>query len=277
VGRPEQSRTALGVAAERAVLTDMEVLSDPFARKMLNPGMAKMLRVVEHLPHRIQARSVTLAGLAARVLWFDGQLRRALEAGITQVVTVGAGYDSRAWRFRRDGVTFFELDHPVTQREKMLRAPGPGPIYVEADLRTQDAAEALLEGGLDSSRPAMFILEGVTMYLPEKTLRSVLMRLEESSAGGSRLAVDFHPPTGAGTSRNRRQQRLQRFARTGSGEHIRLTVDRPDAIALVEHAAWVVNEVLSMRAAGHALVPAHSGLPVGAINKHKTLVAGLHS
>jgi O-methyltransferase involved in polyketide biosynthesis len=32
------------------------------------------------------------------VLWFDAQVVAALEAGIEQVVVIGAGYDSRAWR-----------------------------------------------------------------------------------------------------------------------------------------------------------------------------------
>ncbi len=92
------------MVAERAVLADMGVLADPFARGMLTPSMAATFWVVRRWPYRVRARSVTLAGLAARVLWFDEQVAKALDAGIGQIAVIGAGYDSRAWRFRRDGV-----------------------------------------------------------------------------------------------------------------------------------------------------------------------------
>jgi methyltransferase (TIGR00027 family) len=126
----QRSRTAQGVAAERAVLTDMGVLDDHFARGMLTPGWAAFAVVVRRTPERVRPWSVTRAGLAARVLWFDAQVASALDAGVEQVVVIGAGYDSRAWRFRGNGTRFFEVDHPTTQHDKMRRAPGPGPTYV---------------------------------------------------------------------------------------------------------------------------------------------------
>jgi len=160
------------VAAERALLTDMGALGDPFAQGMLTPSMVAIVSVVRHLPNQVFARSVTL--LAARVLWFDAQVTEALDADITQIAVIGAGYDSRAWRFRREGVQFFELDHAAAQQEKARRAPGPGPIYVAADLTIQGAGEALVENGLDTSRPVLFVVEGVTMYLDEKIVRDQL-------------------------------------------------------------------------------------------------------
>lgn len=265
------------MAAERALLADMGVLDDPFARGMLTPSMGAILWVVQHWPYRVRALSVTLAGLAARVLWFDAQVAEALDAGIEQIAVIGAGYDSRAWRFRRDGVQFFELDHEATQHDKARRAPRLGPTYVEADLTTKGAAEALLEHGLDASRPALFIVEGVTMYLGEEVVRHQLGELGRSSAVGSRLAVDFYPPRDAGTSQDHRQLRLQRLARIGSGEAFRLAVDRPQAVELVEASGWDVNEETSVREAARALVPRECGLPVDAVNEHKALVAGLRS
>ena len=270
----EPSRTAQGVAAERAVLTHMGVLADPVARQMLTPSLAAITSAVERLPARVRARSSTLASLAARVLWFDAQVADALDAGIGQVAVIGAGYDSRAWRFRRDGVRFFELDHPATQREKARRAPGSGPTYVEADLTAQSAAEALREGGLEVSRPALFVVEGVTMYLDESVVRDQFAALAAASAAGSRLAADFYPPRRAGTPSNRRQRWLQRLARAGGDEGFRLAVDRPRARALVAAAGWEVVEATSLRDAAVALVPRASGLPVEAVNEHKTLVAG---
>lgn len=277
VGGAKRSRTAQGVVAERAVLADMGVLADPFARGMLTRAMAAIVWGVQHWPYRVRARSVTLAGLAARVLWFDAQVAKALDAGIKQVAVIGAGYDSRAWQFRRDGVKFFELDHGVTQQDKAQRAPGPGPTYVEADLTNQAAAGRLHEHGLDGSRPALFVVEGITMYLGEDIVRYQLGELGRSSAAGSRLAADFYPPRHAGTSRNRRQLRLQRLARIGSGETFRLLVDRRQAVELVQASGWDVDEATSLRDVARALVPHESGLPVDAVHEHKALVAGLRS
>jgi methyltransferase (TIGR00027 family) len=219
---------------------------------------------------------LTLAGLGARVLWHDAQVLRALEDGIRQVAVVGAGYDSRAWRLRRDGVRFFELDGAATQRDKRVKAqrlPGPGPTYVEADLRDRTAAEALVDGGLDPAAPAIFVLEGLLMYLTEEVVRRQLSALAEASPAGSRLTTDFYPPRAVGNDRLRRQDRVQRLFRTGSGEVLRLEVDRPAAVALVEACGWHVDEVAGGRAAAEALVPPGSGLPISALDEQKTLLA----
>src|SRR5580704_10403160 len=137
----KRSRTAQGVVAERAVLTDMGVLADPFAVGMLTPSMRLTVSLLRHIPYKLRAGSVTLAGLAARVTWFDDQVTKALDTGIDQVAVIGAGYDSRAWRFGRPGVQFFELDHEGTQGDKIRQAPGPGPTYIEADLTEHSAAD----------------------------------------------------------------------------------------------------------------------------------------
>jgi len=270
-----RSRTAQAVTAERALLTELGVLADPFARSMLTPSMVAVVNVTQHLPGPMLARSLTLAGLAARVLWFDAQVTGALDANVRQIAVIGAGYDSRAWRLRREGVQFFELDHGPTQQEKARRAPGPGPIYVAADLTTQNAGEALVAQGLDPSQPALFVIEGVTMYLDEKIVRSQLAALGGTTPAGGRLAVDFSPPRDAGTSVHHRQNRLQRLARLGSGEQFRMTVDRAGAAELVTGSGWDPVEVTSLRRAATSLLPRGSGLPLDAVNEHKTLVAGL--
>jgi methyltransferase (TIGR00027 family) len=174
-------------------------------------------------------------------------------------------------------VRYFELDHAATQQDKARRAPGPGPTYVEADLRIEFAAQALLEAGVEAARPALFVLEGLTMYLDEEVVRRQLGELGKTSAPGSRLAVDFVPPRQAGTSVNHRQNRLQRLARAGSGETFKLTLGRPEAVGLVTAAGWDVSEQTSMRDAARALVPPGSGLPVDAVNDHKTLLAASRS
>jgi methyltransferase (TIGR00027 family) len=265
---------AQGVLAERALLTHLGVVDDPLAEGMLAPGMARLLRVARRLPRRTWGRSVTMAGLATRVVWVDRQVAAALEDGICQVALIGAGYDSRTWRFAREGVRFFELDHPVTQQDKRQCAPpGPGPTYVEADLNTHDAGEVLVAGGLDAQRRSLFVVEGVSMYLDEDVVRRQLAGLAKVSAPGSRALVDFMPPRAATTTESGWQDRLQRLARIGSGEPFKLLISPDRAADLVGGAGWTVDERASFRSAARSLIGRASGLPVDVVNEHKTLIA----
>ena len=259
--------------AERALLTHLGVIDDPLAAPMLEPAFGHLVAVLCRLPPRTWCRAITLAGLGARVAWMDARIGTALEDGIDQVAIIGAGYDSRAWRMRRDGLRWYELDLPASQAAKQQVAPGPGPTFVQVDLRTQDAAAALHAAGFDPGRPAVFVLEGVTMYLDERIVRDQLRNLATTGAPGSRLVVDFTPPPDTGTARNKRQLWLQRLARGGSGERFRLCVAPADAASLVATTGWSVIEVTSLRDAARSLVPAASHLPVDAVNPAKTLLA----
>ena len=170
---------------------------------------------------------------------------------------------------------FFEVDQPATQQDKVRRAPGPGPIYVEADLTRTDVWEALRAHDFDPGRPALHVVEGVTMYVGVESVSHQLDGLAQASAAGSRIAIDFYPGgDDGGEDQHRRQMRLQRMARAGSGETLRFGADRPQAAALVEASGWRVDEATSLRDAALALVPPASGLPVGAIDARKTLLAG---
>jgi len=267
------------VAAERALLTEMGALDDPYALGMLGRPMAVAHRLVRRRPQVVPSLLLTLAGLGARVRWHDERVGRALDAGISQVAIVGAGYDSRAWRLRRHGVRFFELDDATTQRdkrEKARRLPGPGPTYVEADLRHRTAAEALAGGGLDLGQPALFVLEGLTMYLTDEVVRRQLSALADGSAPGSRLTTDFLPPPPTAAGAERRKSRVQRLLRTGSGEVLRLEVDRGAAVALVAACGWRVDEAVPARTAAQALIPAGTGLPVDAVSEGGTFLAASH-
>ena len=113
------------------------------------------------------------------------------------------------------------------------------------------------------------------MYLTKDTVQRQLRDLADACCAGTRLAIDFCPPTAAGTSLDRRQILYQKMFRTGSGEGFKLVLDLDEARDLVEKCSWETNEVTSLRAAAKALVPAHSKLPVERVNEHKALIAAV--
>lgn len=114
------------------------------------------------------------------------------------------------------------------------------------------------------------------MYLDEPVVRRLLRELATSSAAGSRLAVNFSPRLDGATSRQRRQFLVQRLSRAGSGETIRLGVDRQGAIDVVGSSGWTVDEVTSAREAARALVPREAGFPVDAVSDRTMMVAASH-
>jgi methyltransferase (TIGR00027 family) len=95
-------------------LAEKFVSSEFWGSSYLSPDFRASKKVID---------SYGLAGyytINARTKHMDTLLRKALEDGARQVVILGAGYDSRAYRFQdaSPGVTFFEVDLPITQAEK---------------------------------------------------------------------------------------------------------------------------------------------------------------
>ena len=61
-----------------------------------------------------------------RTRFVDQEVLQAIAQGIAQVIIVGSGYDGRCLRFRKQGIRFFEVDHPATQADKRRRLEAVG-------------------------------------------------------------------------------------------------------------------------------------------------------
>ncbi len=106
---------------------------------------------------------------------------------MSQVVIGAAGYDGRAFRYAKPGVSWFELDHPSTQADKLaglahLGVQSGHVRFVAADFASDPVAERLLDAGLDPKSPSLFLLEGVAVYLE----LGVLADCSTSSGDGRR-------------------------------------------------------------------------------------------
>jgi methyltransferase (TIGR00027 family) len=134
-----------------------------------------------------------------RTHYIDAALRRAAADGITQVVVLGAGYDSRAYRFRKEfpQLRFFEVDLPATsarKRERLAEVFGAVPDYVRyapIDFDKQKLQDVLPPLGYDPGQKTFFILEGVTMYVVEAGNGATLDFIRSASAPGSRVVFDY--------------------------------------------------------------------------------------
>ncbi len=136
--------------------------------------------------------------LGLRVAYLDRLVGLAVDRlSIRQVVILGAGYDTRAARLPRAGVTFFEVDHPATQaakRERLAQLAGypvDAARYVTCNFEREDPIERLVANGFAPREPALVIWEGVVPYLTEGAVRATASRLASGLDPRSLVAFDF--------------------------------------------------------------------------------------
>jgi methyltransferase (TIGR00027 family) len=137
--------------------------------------------------------------MIARTLFFDEIVEQALAQNIPQIVFLGAGYDSRPYRFaaRIKDTRIFELDSLPTQQHKikaLSQAGVPIPdqvVYIAVDFETTDLRPALDKAGFDTELRTLFIWEGVTYYLSAPAVDGVLSFVQENSPPGSLICFDY--------------------------------------------------------------------------------------
>jgi methyltransferase (TIGR00027 family) len=137
-----------------------------------------------------------------RKLFIEEAVRRSLATpdSARQVVLIGAGLDTLGARLALDGasnVRVVEVDHPATQavkRRALARygLPREGFSFVELDLTVRTLAEALGDSDqLDPRLPAVFVAEGLLMYLTPERAADFFREVHQISAPGSRLVFTF--------------------------------------------------------------------------------------
>jgi len=132
----------------------------------------------------------------------EENLALARKRGLRQLVILGAGLDSTAYRCLKltEGLDVFEVDHPSTQAWKRDRIAAAGIgipknlTYVAFDFETQTLAEALKIGGVKTDSMTFFTWLGVHMYLTDAAVKSTLNVLG-AYPKGSEIVMDFISPT----------------------------------------------------------------------------------
>ncbi len=185
---------------------DARVCGDTVAVKLVKPGIrffAKTAigrRLVLKMLNPLQKAILGYVPLRTRLI--DDCLQAALDDGLEQLVILGSGYDTRAYRLDdlRKGTKVFELDRAAMQSEKKARvekALGSVPdhvAHVPVDFEKDDVAECLLENGYDATRKTFFIWEGVTYFLDAGAIDQTLAFVIDYSGPDSVIMFDYVPP-----------------------------------------------------------------------------------
>jgi methyltransferase (TIGR00027 family) len=204
------SRTSIYVAAGRAIgarepdpaarnpdYLAEKLLGDPSRLDVDHPAVRALSLGYDEAMKDVEVVNIVRA-MTVRTRFIDEALERAIAGGATQVVILGAGFDSHAYRCQEllADARVFEVDRPAMQALKKQRVSevlGASPVnltYVASDFQHEDLAGVLTRHGYDPAQQTFFILEGVTMYLPEEAVRGTL-QFVAAHPPGSGIVFDF--------------------------------------------------------------------------------------
>ncbi len=199
----QTSTTALGIAVLRAFESEKpageRICYDPYARRFI-PGLFYHITRFFILTGYAEMRGRGVVGfLAARERYIDDFLIKQMEIGFDQLVILGAGYDSRAYRFPapKGRLRVFEVDHPATQKikldavRKIFGSLPENVAYVAIDFNTQKLEDCLDAHGYDPRAKTVFIWQGVTYYLDAGSVDNTLDFIARNSAPGSGVIFDY--------------------------------------------------------------------------------------
>ncbi|MFD0313533.1 SAM-dependent methyltransferase [Streptomyces flavalbus] len=185
-------RAALWTAAAHAVEYGREgpYVRDPWAADFLHaarfqggpPGEGPLQRLLPDW-------------MVVRTRFYDDYLLDAARAGNRQVVLVGAGLDTRAFRLDwPTGTHVFEVEHPAVLafKERVLDLSQPScgrRTLVEAEPAT-GWREELLATGFEPRRPTAWLCEAPMYFLPPRAVADIVGTMTELSAPGSTFGAE---------------------------------------------------------------------------------------
>lgn len=185
--------TALPIAASRALANGRpdSMVNDPLAARLLQ-GHEDLLQ---------SGAGANTEYMSMRCLIGDDLVTQQYQRqNVRQVVSLGAGMDSRAFRLDMPETTVYEVD-----KEDLFRLKEPliqgipltcgARKAVVGTLGDMDLAESLVEAGFDPLQPTTWLMEGLLPYLTRPILLAVAEEIGRLSSPGSGLWGDSFSKT----------------------------------------------------------------------------------
>jgi len=219
--RPDKpSRTALVVAGGLQLAGANHVLPAGALRfgeqllRVAHPRLAGLLRKAwfRHLCGLLER--ATLPGICLHFALRKQMLRRhanaALAAGCTQVIVLGAGFDTLCMELKtvRQDICCIEIDHPATQSVKRPAAEAVDIDFIAGDLTRQDLAQLLAgHSNFRADASTLFVAEGLLMYMSLDAVRALFAQMA-AVAPRSQVAFTWFEPLVDGRPGFRQRSRL---------------------------------------------------------------------
>lgn len=192
------------VAVEQHYPEGQRLVQDELAYQFLPPGLRLLVKLTRWPPARELMFNISekraqgvWGGVLCRKRYIDDKLLEALSIGIDAVVILGAGLDTRPYRLAvLAAIPVFEVDLPENvdyKRTRLQQLYGGVPAHVtlvSADFDRQELESVLAALGYKAWQKTFFILEAVTQYLTEASVRQTISFLAKANAG-SRLVFTY--------------------------------------------------------------------------------------
>ena len=245
---------ALIRAGESEKPEDERICYDPYAIRFASHEMLEfMARDPEKYKAEREQMERNLPGytnsVVARVRYFDDVIKLSAQEGLEQLVIMGAGYDTRAYRIEElEKVHVFEVDHPDTievKKDKIKEIFGFIPAhvtYVPADLEVEKLDQRLAESGYDKTKKTLFAMEGLIYYLSPKAVDELLSFIVHSSGKESAVVFDYgivKPNTNAHKGKSGYEFAKQR------GEPVKSSINEPIDKFLSERGFYKIQNMES--------------------------------
>ncbi len=172
-------RTAFIVAEWRHEDNDHPhpLVKDAIVGKFLSPITKELAKFAA------QALPLAKDWAVYRAKYFDEHLLNAMQSGAKQVLILGSGLDTRALRYNRTNVKFYEIDklEILDFKQKFLTESLPKNIfYIPGDYLANDLIELLRKHSFSFSEPTYIIWEGNNMYLPKSEVKRIFKILTDN-------------------------------------------------------------------------------------------------
>ena len=243
---PEMSRVLpLGLVETTAeLLVASGAVSAKAMRWVRSPTMVKVYRAFDPLlPGQFEA-------FGHRKAFCESQVRDAIAAGATQVLVLGAGYDTLSWRLAPEysEIGFFEIDHPPTARRKAQGIAAMGERK-NLHLLAEDLAEKKLADILNGTREwhagrkSVIIAEGLLMYLSEDAVKGLFRQCAAVTGPESRMVFSYIPMGNDGRPDVGRMTGLMLWLQKVAGEPWTWSVAPEELGPFLDMTGWRLAEV----------------------------------
>jgi methyltransferase (TIGR00027 family) len=185
---------------------------------------------------------------AHRKAFCERQVRDGISTGATQILVLGAGYDTMGWRLASEfsGVNFFEIDHPATARLKARGIDAMGQpknlSLIAEDLGKRELVDVLkANNSWDQGVRTVIVAEGLVMYLPPQAARDLFCQCAVVVGVGSRIAFSYIPAGEDGRPDVGRWTGLMLWLQKVAGEPWLWSI-RPEQLGqFMEELGWTVT------------------------------------
>ena len=218
--------------------------------QFFEPEIIPSLQEQKNLLRRIVNVHISPSPLC-RAAYTERALKTDVLTGARQYVILGAGLDTFAFRETEfvSKYKVFEVDHPLTQADKLNRISRAGWTlpenlkFVPVDFAEDNIADKLTESGFDKSAKSFFSWLGVTYYLSLEGIEKTLASLSEICADGSSLVFDYPDEKFFDSAENRVRNTIM-MAKAG-GEPMKSAFSYTELEKLLEKHGFLIYDLLT--------------------------------